>query len=121
MLLLAFPQTTLDAILHRLSKVEQFAFGSTGYAARISEGEKDYKTVLARATALADFEKLFAKGNVQAKCYALVGIHKLDPTRFKVLVRPLAESKETVTIMEGCIVSDVPFTRILKEITEGKY
>lgn len=27
----------------------------------------------------------------QARCYALVGIHKLNPTRFNELVRPLAE------------------------------
>lgn len=116
-----WPQTTQDVVLQRLSKVRYFAFGGTGYAGVISDGEKNYKMVLARSTALADFEKLFTEGNMQAKCYALVGIHKLNPTRFKDLVRPLGESKETVTIMQGCIVSDVPITRITKEIAQGKY
>lgn len=85
MLLLAVPQTTQDTVLDRLSKVERFAFGRIGFAAVISSGEKDYKTVLARSTALADFEKLFEVGNIQTKCYALVGIHKLNPTQFNEL------------------------------------
>ena len=119
--LFAVPQTAQDPVLDRLPKVERFAFGRTGYTAVISPGEKDYKTVLARSTALADFEKLFAEGNIQAKCYALVGIHKLDLTQFNALVRPLAESKETATTMKGCILSRVPVTQVLKVIAAGKY
>ena len=120
-LLFAVPQTTQDTVLDRLSKVERFAFGPTGYAGVISNGEKDYKAILARNTALDDFEKLFAEGNIQAKCYALVGIHKLNPTRFKQLTQPLTESSETVSIMEGCIISHVPFAKIIKRIATGKY
>lgn len=121
MFLFAVPQTTQDAVLDRLSKVERFAFGHTGFAGVISVGEKDYKTVLARSTALTDFEKLFAEGNVQAKCYALVGIHKLNPTRFKQLTQPLADSNENVAIMEGCIVLQVPLAKVIKQIATGKY
>jgi hypothetical protein len=119
--LLAAAQTTQDTALDRLSKVGQFAFGPTGNAAVISTGEKDYRTVLASSTALTDFEKLFAEGNVQARCYALVGIHKLGPKRFKQLTQPLMESSETVTIMKDCIVSDAPLSQILKQIAAGKY
>jgi hypothetical protein len=121
MLLFAAPQAAQDTALDRLSKVERFAFGPTGYAGVISTGEKDYRAVLARRTALPDFEKLFAEGNIQAKCYALVGVHKLNPARFKELVRPLEESKETVATMEGCIIFHVPFTQVLKRIAAGKY
>lgn len=119
--LLSIPQTGQDAVLDRLAKVQQFAFGPTGYAGVVSEGEKDYKTVLARRTALADFEKLFAEGNVQAKSYALVGIHKLNPVRFKQFAMPLIKSSEKVSIEEGCIVSYEPFNRVLIEIAVGKY
>ena len=121
MLLFAVPQIAQDAVLDRLSKVEQFAFGPTGYAGVISEGEKDYKAVLARSTAQPDFEKLLPEGNTQAKCYALVGIHKLNAARFKELARSLEDSKETVTTMEGCIIFHVPFTQVLKRIAAGKY
>jgi len=115
------PQTTQEAALDRLSKVGRFAFGPTGNAAVISTGEKDYRTVLETSTALADFEKLFAEGNVQAKCYALVGIRKLDPTPFKHLAQPLTESSETVTTMHGCIVSHAPVAEVLQQIAAGKY
>lgn len=121
MLLFAVPQTTQDTVLDRLSKVARFAFGPTGYAGVISTGEKDYKAVLARSTALSDLEKLFTEGNIEAKCYALVGIHRLNATRFKELVRPPEGSKETVTTMEGCIIFHVPFTQILKRIAANKY
>lgn len=113
--------TEPDAVLVRLAKVEQFAFGPTGYAGVISAGEKDFRTVLGRSSAVTDFEKLFAEGNIQAKSYALVGIQKLNPTRFKDLARPLRNSKERVTTMEGCIISDEPFSYILKQIDAGKY
>jgi hypothetical protein len=119
--LLPAPQTTQQAALDHLSKVGQFAFGPTGNAAVISTGEKDYRTVLARSTASTDFEKLFADGNIQAKCYALVGIHKLNPNRFKQLTQPLTESSEAVTIMQGCIVSHAPLNQILKQIAAGEY
>jgi len=122
LLFFAVPQTTQpDAVLDRLSKVERFAFGPTGYAGVTSTGEKDFRTVLGRSSAVTDFEKLFAEGNKQAKSYALVGIRKLNPTRFKELARPLRDSKESVTTMEGCIISDEPFTSILKQIEAGKY
>jgi hypothetical protein len=114
-------QTTKDTALDRLATVGQFAFGPTGNAGVISLGEKDYRTVLATSTALADFEKLFAEGNVQAKCYALVGIRKLDPSRFKHLAQPLTESSETVTTMHGCIVSHSPVAEVLQQIAAGKY
>ena len=121
LVLLAGTQTTRDTVLDRLSKVERFAFGPTGYGGTISTGENDYKIVMARSTASTDLEKLFAQGNIQAKCYALVGIHKLNPTRFKELTQPLTESRETVTTMEGCIILHLPFTKILKRIAAGNY
>ena len=122
LLLFALPQTTQpDAVLERLSKVKQFAFGPTGYAGVTSAGEKDFRTVLGRSSALTDFEKLFGEGNLQAKSYALIGIHKLNPTRFKELARPLLDSKERVTTMKGCIISGEPFAFILKQIESGKY
>jgi hypothetical protein len=122
LLFLAVPQTTQpNAVLERLARVERFAFGPTGYAGVTSAGEKDFSTVLGRSSAVTDFEKLFAEGNIQAKSYALVGIHRLNPTRFKELARPLRDSKESVATMKGCIISDEPFTYILKQIESGKY
>ena len=51
-----------DAVVERLAKVGVFAFGSVGFAAIISPGEKDYRTVFNRSSALEDFEKLYSEG-----------------------------------------------------------
>ena len=121
MLLPTVPHATPDAVLERLSRVRQFAFGYTGYAGVISTGEKDYRAVLARRTALADFERLFADGNIQAKCYALVGIQRLDPARFKDLAHSLATSKAEVTTESGCIIGHERLVPVLAQIAAGKY
>ena len=110
-----------DAVVERLAKVGVFALGPVGFAAITSPGETDYRTVFNRSSALEDFEKLYSSGNLQAKCYALVGIHKLDPTRFKELVQPLRDSKETLNTMTGCILSREAFGAVIKQIESGRF
>jgi hypothetical protein len=110
-----------DMVLQRVAKVDQFAFGGTGYSGAISPGEKDYKIILARTSAAADFEKLYSEGNLQAKCYALVGIHKLNAVRFKDLATPMRSSRKIVAIMHGCIVSEEAFGDVIKQIESGRY
>jgi hypothetical protein len=112
---------SIDSIFNRLAKVDQFAFGPTGYAGVISQGEKDYKSVLSRQSAMADFEKLYLVGNPQAKCYALVGLHKLNPSRFKELSESLRNSRGEVVRQSGCIVYHESFAAILKRIEAGQY
>jgi hypothetical protein len=85
-----------DSTFERIAKVDRFAFGGIGYAGITSQGEKDYKLILSRPSAVADFERLLSVGNPQAKSYALVGIHALNPNRFKELSRSLHDSKEEV-------------------------
>ncbi|MGB9241953.1 MAG: hypothetical protein WA718_07500 [Terriglobales bacterium] len=110
-----------DAVVERLAKAGVFAFGPAAYARIISPGEKDYRTVFNRGSALEDFEKVYSAGNSQAKCYALVGIRRLDPARFKELAQPLRDSKETVTTMSGCILSREVFEDVIKQIESGRY
>src|SRR5713226_2792943 len=111
----AFPQATqtVDTTFERLVNVERFAFGRTGFAAVISQGEKDYKLILSRPSAMADFERIYSLGNLQAKCYALVAIRRLNPQRFKELAQSLRSSKEQVVTMRGCIVSREPLGAII--------
>ena len=118
------PQTTqpVDTVLERLAKVQLFAFGGVGYAGVMSSGEKDYRILLSRTSAMADFEKLYSQGNVQAKCYALVGIEKLNPARFRELAGPSHTSKEKVGTMYGCITfTDETFVDIIRKIESGEY
>lgn len=112
---------TSDATFDRLAKVEIFAFGPVGYAGIISLGEKDYKLILSRPSAAADFERLLSIGNPQAKSYGLVGIRAINPNRFKELSGSLRDSKVDVTTESGCIVSHESLGNVLKHIEAGDY
>ena len=122
-LVTAVPQAVqpVDTTFERLAKVERFAFGPVGFAGVTSSGEEDYRAILARPSAMADFERLLSSGNLQAKCYALVGIRKLSPQRFKELARSLRSSKEQVATMQGCIIFRVVLGDVIKQIDAGKY
>jgi hypothetical protein len=112
---------SVDPVMDRLAKVGQFAFGGTGYAGVISQGEKDYRVILARPSAEADFEKLLAVGNPQGKSYALAGIRSLDPSRFKQVSGPLHDSTEEVVTESGCIIYHESLGVVLRRITAGDY
>jgi hypothetical protein len=110
-----------DSTIERLAKVDRFAFGGIGYAGITSQGEKDYKMVFSRGSAMADYERLLSIGNLQAKSYALVGIRALSPTRYKELSRSFRDSKEEVVIQIGCIEFREPLATVLKHIEARDY
>ena len=118
---LAQAEQLADPTLNRIAGVGVFAFGGVGFAGVTSQGEKDYRVILSRSSALAEFEKLFATGNPQAKAYALVGILALDVRRYEQLSAPLRQASLKVTIQHGCVISHVPFSAILKGIDAGGY
>jgi hypothetical protein len=113
----------VDAAVKRLSAVEWFAFGGVGYAGVTSEGEIDFKVLLAqpKPTALNAFERLYATGNPQGKSYALCGLKKLAPQRFMELVAALEKSTDEVKVMRGCIVSHELIPTVAKQIGQGKF
>ncbi len=114
---------TAEAALNRLSTAERFAFGGVGYAGAISEGETDFKFVLAqpKPTALNAFERLYATGNPQGKSYALAGLKKLAPQRFTELVAALGKSTDVVEVWRRCIISHQPLPDVAKQIGQGKF
>ena len=112
---------TRDAPLDRLAKVEYFALGLVGYEEVTSPGEKDYRLILSRSSASADFERLFSIGNPQAKSYALVGLRALNLTRFKKLSSSVRDSKVDVLTLSGCVGSHESLGAVLKHIEAGHY
>jgi hypothetical protein len=114
-------QEAQDVVFERLAKAEYFAFGGTGYAGVRSQAEKDYKLILSRPSAMMDFERLYSLGNPQAKSYALVGIHKLSPTRFKEILSSVRMSKEEIVTQNGCLVSHEHLGTIVQQIQSGQY
>jgi hypothetical protein len=112
---------TVDVAFERLTNVGLFAFGGVGFAGATSPGEKDYKVILSRPSAMADFERLYSSGNITAKCYALIAMHRLSPRRFRELAQPLRNSNEKVATMHGCIMSREPLRLIINQIESGSY
>jgi hypothetical protein len=112
---------TRDSVMNRLANVEVFAFGGVGFAGITSPGEKDYRLILADPAAETAFEKLFAIGNPQAKCYALAGLRQLNPEKFKALSASLRSSKIEVSTMRGCIMRHERMTAVLADIQAGNY
>jgi hypothetical protein len=110
-----------DSTFERITKVHRFAFGGIGIAGITSEGERDYRLILARPSATADFERLLSVGNPQAKSYALVGIRALSPTRFNELSHSLRDSKEEVLTQRGCLAFRESLAAVLKRIEAGEY
>lgn len=110
-----------DKVVRRLVKTGVFAFGGVGFFWVISPGEKDYERILSRPSAASDFEKLYNIGNPQAKSYALVGLHKLNPQRFAELALSLRTSKIRVVTMKGCVISDQLLPKVLRRIEAGRY
>lgn len=105
----------------QMAKVPLFAFGGIGFASVTTEGEIGFNEILSRPTAAAEFEKLFSTGNPQAKCYALVGLHRLNPKRFESLATPLESSRKRVSTGHGCILFQDSIASIVKQIREGAY
>jgi hypothetical protein len=104
-----------------LARVCVFAFGGVGFVSAISQGETDYKSILARPSAAADFETLFAIGNRQAKCYALVGLRQVNPRRFEALASTLQSSKAEVAVARGCVIMGYPMAEVVNRIRSGIY
>jgi len=114
-------KTPSDPVLERLANIESFAFGPIGRGGVISSGEKDYRKVLSRQSALQDYEQLYCLGNQQAQCYALVGIRSLNPTRFSELSQTLDSKKTEVVVRSGCSQMRIGLHLIVKWIAEGRY
>lgn len=116
-------QDAASMAFKQMAVVNQFAFGGVGYSGATSKGEIAFRAILRqpRARALADFEKLYATGNAQAKAYALAGIRDLAPMRFAALQRSLASSDITVEVMSGCIADHENLRKLAADLAAGKY
>lgn len=116
----AAPQKS-DPIMTRLARVDHFSFGGVGFVLAISQGELDYRAILSRKSATADFESVFRVGNPQARCYALTGLRQVNPSRFESLAYPLQSSTTCVAVTRGCVTLSQAMADIVKQIRSGVY
>jgi hypothetical protein len=109
--------------MNRIAIAKVYAFGGIGYAGTTSEGEVDFRIVMAQPpeVALDAFEKLYATDNPQTKAYALAGIRKLGKGKFEELRLSLRTSGPQVQIEEGCIISEHSLKEIADRLESGGY
>ncbi|HEY8996264.1 MAG TPA: hypothetical protein VIM60_00115 [Edaphobacter sp.] len=119
--LAAEPLVRTRVTVQHLAKVHQFAIGGVGFAGQTSPGEKDFRVILQDAEAAAAFDDLFAHGNNEAKAYALLGLHQLNPSRFQELYASLSNSGEELETMQGCIISKAKLKEVARQISEGGF
>lgn len=112
-----------DIVADRLADARFFSIGGAGFGNRPSTYQRDYEAILRRPPdeALKGFEHVFAMGSGPAKAYALLGIHKLAPARFKVLYEALPTSGEQVTVLRGCIGRSESLSQLAKKFNDGFY
>lgn len=120
LLLLATTVLPSDA-LKQLASIRDFAFGGIGVAGVTSEGELAFREVLKRGTAEADFTALLDSGNAQARCYALVGLHVLNPAACASAAKRFAHDKTAVSTIGGCIIMTQSMASVVANITAGRY
>lgn len=119
--LLPMPESLLMRLLSVFLWSGNWHLVGLGTPGVISQGEKDYKIILSRQSALADFERLYFVGNLQAKSYALIGVHQINSKNFEELARSARTSKEEATIERGCIISRESIGAIVKQIELDQY
>lgn len=110
----ANPQQTLKS-------VPQFAFGGIGVAGTTSEGELAFRALLKMPGAEREFVKILQSGNFEGKCYALVALRSLNPTRYAEKVATYQDKKVEVTTVGGCIVAVLPMSSVVSNIDARAY
>jgi len=64
-------------------------------------------------------ERLYAMGDPEGRAYALAGLKKLNPDRFKELFAAAEDSTESVVVMHGCFASTTSLGTIACKIDWG--
>ena len=104
-----------------LLNVHSFNFGGGGLSGSTTTGEKNFKTILASTNGLQLFKSALTNGTTEAKMYALCGIHKLAPNEFNVAAAPMVSSKQSVNMIDGCLVSSESTSNVVQRIKQGSY
>lgn len=113
--------SAIEAAAARLAKTPIFAMGGVGFAGATSEGERDFRTIMANHPPPEVFAALYEQGNSQGKAYALLGLQQLKSTRFQEIASSLSKSDQELALMQGCIMSREKLSSIAKRIDAGEF
>lgn len=105
----------------RVANAGLFAFGGIGIAGITSDSEIAFREVLASNTAVPDLERLLKTGNVQAQCYALVGLRLKQRAVFDEKIKEFIASRAIVETAAGCVMAKRPMSSVVAGIRKGDY
>lgn len=104
-----------------LAAAKSFAFGGVGVAGRMSEGERNLRTVLDRSDASQQLQAALAYATPAGELYILVGLRRCDRTAYQKVFGSLARPNDDVEVARGCMISREPFRQLLSQIQEGRF
>ncbi|MCP5550103.1 MAG: hypothetical protein H7A53_04335 [Akkermansiaceae bacterium] len=104
--------------IEQLCSVEEFALGGVGFSGQTSAGEVLFQRILARPDNLESFLTVYAKGNNQARMYALLAFHSLDETLYRHIKANYRDRKIEIRHTVGCIKDSASLDAILSDFVE---
>lgn len=104
----------------QLAKVDRFSFGGVGYAGRIPEREDWFFTILSSRHADRLFRDLFEQGTLEARLYALAGLHVTDTSSFRECAARFTREGSRVQTQGACIASDCTTTEAVAAVERGE-
>ena len=103
----------------RLAKVETFSFGGVGVAGSIPEREDWFFAILSSRHSERLFRDLFEQGTIEARLYALAGLHVTDRSSFRDCAARFIREASRVQTQGGCIASDCTTTEAVAAVERG--
>lgn len=108
--------------VQRLIYAAQFAFGPSGFRHETSEGERAFTAVVNKKDAVRCMLQVFQYGTGEGRCYAMVALREYSPELFRdVLTSFRDDHPDTITVVEGSIISHVPAMKVADSINRGFY
>ncbi|MFV1994824.1 MAG: hypothetical protein ACC661_05255, partial [Verrucomicrobiales bacterium] len=107
-----------------LKDIQYFAIGGVGYGGRTSGGEAALRKLLNAPDAREVFENLLKDATWEGQCYALLGLSRVAPERFRVLWK---EGKrggfkdQKIQRRSGCLGYQQAKSEVAAEIAAGKF
>lgn len=100
-----------------LAQATLFAFGGIGYGGMTSQGELDFRRVLAEPAAAAQFAWVATHGQPPARFYAMVGLHQLHRAAYERLKADMLSLH--CPTMAGCLGGTIDGPTVLRDIENG--
>ena len=98
-----------------------FAIGGIYRDGRISDGERDFRAVLQRPDARAEFASTLRSSSRVRQLYALLGLHLTDRIAFQRELPAFVQRRDRVSCMSGCSEFDEEVGRVAQRIAQGNY